>query len=215
MRNYFFLLLLLISMFSACSSGGSNSDRNADERSHRGDTGRTAREAEAATADRELLELSENILKLLKAGNYQQLAQYIHPREGLRFSPYSYVDTLENLKFSSSEFTALNTSKKLLWGHYDGSGTPISLTLDEYFDKFVYDADFMTAPEKAVNTILGQGNTVNNIKDVYPGSHFTEFYFPGTDPRYGGMDWRSLRLVFKKAGDEFYLVGIVHDQWTI
>jgi UDP-N-acetyl-2-amino-2-deoxyglucuronate dehydrogenase len=30
-----------------------------------------------------------------------------------------------------------------------------------------------------------------------------------------GMDWRSLRLVFEKKNDIWYLVGIIHDQWTI
>jgi hypothetical protein len=29
------------------------------------------------------------------------------------------------------------------------------------------------------------------------------------------MDWRSLRLVFEEQGGSWYLVGIVHDQWTI
>ncbi len=29
------------------------------------------------------------------------------------------------------------------------------------------------------------------------------------------MDWCSLRLVFEKWGAQYYLVGVVHDQWTI
>jgi (p)ppGpp synthase/HD superfamily hydrolase len=29
------------------------------------------------------------------------------------------------------------------------------------------------------------------------------------------MDWRSLRLVFEKKDDIWYIVGIIHDQWTI
>jgi len=29
------------------------------------------------------------------------------------------------------------------------------------------------------------------------------------------MDWRSLKLVFKKYEDRFYLVGIIHSEWTI
>jgi hypothetical protein len=37
----------------------------------------------------------------------------------------------------------------------------------------------------------------------------------GFDPEYEGMDWRSLRLVFEKKNDIWYLVGIIHDQWTI
>jgi hypothetical protein len=29
------------------------------------------------------------------------------------------------------------------------------------------------------------------------------------------MDWQSLRLVFEETAGNWYLVGIVHDQWTI
>jgi hypothetical protein len=41
-----------------------------------------------------------------------------------------------------------------------------------------------------------------------------EYYFPGFDPQYGGMDWRSLRLVFSDHGGTWYLAGIIHDEWT-
>jgi hypothetical protein len=41
-----------------------------------------------------------------------------------------------------------------------------------------------------------------------------EYYFPGFDPQYEGMDWRSLRLIFLQDNDVWYLAGIVHDQWT-
>jgi len=27
-----------------------------------------------------------------------------------------------------------------------------------------------------------------------------EYHFPGIDPQYGGLDWRSLRLVFQQSG---------------
>ena len=40
-----------------------------------------------------------------------------------------------------------------------------------------------------------------------------EYYFSGFDPQYGGMDWRSLRLVFAPHGEGWALVGIVHDEW--
>jgi len=29
------------------------------------------------------------------------------------------------------------------------------------------------------------------------------------------MDWRSLKLVFKEKDGNWYLVGVVHDEWTI
>jgi hypothetical protein len=29
------------------------------------------------------------------------------------------------------------------------------------------------------------------------------------------MDWESLRLVFQEEGGVWYLVGVIHDEWTI
>jgi hypothetical protein len=50
---------------------------------------------------------------------------------------------------------------------------------------------------------------------VYRNYDFTESHFSGFEEKYGGMDWRSLRLVFKEIKGRFFLVGVVHDKWTI
>jgi hypothetical protein len=42
-----------------------------------------------------------------------------------------------------------------------------------------------------------------------------EYYFPGFDPQYGGLDWRSIRLVFVQHGMDWYLTAIIHGEWTI
>src|SRR5205814_3566037 len=150
--------------------------------------------------------------------NYQKLASFIEPVEGVRFSPYGYVDTTNDRKFSATEFLNYITGKrsaKLNWGTYDGSGETILLTADEYFNKFVYDVDFLNAEKISLNKTLGKGNSLNNIDSVYRNYVYTEFYFPGFDKKYEGMDWRSLKLVFKKDIDKLYLVALIHDQWTI
>ena len=41
-----------------------------------------------------------------------------------------------------------------------------------------------------------------------------EYHFKGMDAQQGGMDWRSLRLVLEAHNGAWYLVGIVHDEWT-
>ncbi|MNW11118.1 hypothetical protein D3C71_2084880 [compost metagenome] len=43
---------------------------------------------------------------------------------------------------------------------------------------------------------------------------FVEYHITGIDPSVEEMDWRSLRLVFEKIGEDHALVGIIHDQWT-
>ncbi len=63
--------------------------------------------------------------------------------------------------------------------------------------------------------MIGSSNSLNNLETVYNGCNFTESYFSGFDKKFEGMDWSSLRLVFKKHLDRFYLIAIVHDKWTI
>ena len=42
-----------------------------------------------------------------------------------------------------------------------------------------------------------------------------DFSFPSADPVNDGMDWSSLKLVFQPAETRWYLVGVVHGEWTI
>ncbi|MBK8311687.1 MAG: hypothetical protein IPL04_13125 [Chitinophagaceae bacterium] len=39
--------------------------------------------------------------------------------------------------------------------------------------------------------------------------------FPGSIKKFDGMDWRSIRLVFKIKDGKYFLVGVIHDEWTI
>jgi len=89
------------------------------------------------------------------------------------------------------------------------------MTLNDYMQKFVYDVDFVKPEKQSVNKSIGGGNSLDNLELIYKNCDFTESYFSGFEEKYGGMDWRSLRLVFKKRNGKFFLVGIVHDKWTI
>jgi hypothetical protein len=99
--------------------------------------------------------------------------------------------------------------------HFDGTGDPIELTFDDYYQRFIYSADFANPEQMAVDEELGYSSMINNIADFYPGSSFVEYHFSGFVEDYGGMDWVSLRLVFTEEEGSWFLVGIVHDQWTI
>lgn len=100
-------------------------------------------------------------------------------------------------------------------GAYDGSGQPIDLSIGQYFEKFVNDADYAAAPEVLYNQSIQRGNTINNIAQAYADRQWVEFYFSGFDAQYEGMDRKSLTLVFGQVNDERYLIGIVHGSRTI
>jgi hypothetical protein len=162
-----------------------------------------------------VLDLAFEVIDVIKSNDTVALARYVHPQMGLRFSPYSYVKDTDQV-FSAAQVTGLQgDSTVYLWGNYDGTGEPINLTYADYYAKFVYDVDFADAPQIALNHRLGTGNSLDNSQEFYPGSMVVEFHFPGFDPQYGGMDWRSLRLIFMQDGGTWYLAGIIHDQWTI
>jgi len=165
-----------------------------------------------------LLRLTNNILVALKNKNYSAFANYIHPASGIRFSPYGYVDTLSHLRFSRDKFitTAKDDNQEMIvWGKFDATGDPIKMTLNNYLQRFVYDVDFIKPEKRTVNEFIGTGNSLNNLLSVYKNCDFTESYFSGFKKEYAGMDWKSLRLVFKERNGKFFLVGIVHDEWTI
>ncbi len=166
--------------------------------------------------DSALLSLTKEILAVIKDKDYRKLTEYIHPEDGIRFSPYGYIDTADDVTATRSTFR-LNayTNKKRVWGYFDGSGDPIKLTSREYFKRFVYDADFLNAEKTSLNQCLGGGNSQNNILVIYDGLPFTESYFSGFDEKFGGMDWRALRLVYKEYEGKYYLIAIIHDEWTI
>lgn len=166
--------------------------------------------------DSNLTLLSKEILLKLKNKDYEGFAKHLHPELGCVFSPYGFIDTVNARQLTQDKFLKLlQNGEKVVWGNYDGSGDPITLTLKDYLAKFVYNADYLNAKEFAINKMLGSGNSLNNLTKVFPGLNFTESYFPGFKKEYSGMDWTSLRLVFLKFGDTYYLRAVIHDQWTI
>ena len=165
-----------------------------------------------------LLRMTQYILATLKNKNYSAFANYIHPVEGIRFSPYGYIDTVHDIKLSKQKFIneAGNPEQVMMvWGAFDGTGDPIKMTLNNYMNRFVYDVDFIKPEKRKVNEFIGGGNSLNNLLSVYKECDFTESHFSGFEEKYGGMDWKSLRLVFRNRNGKFLLVGIVHDEWTI
>jgi len=156
------------------------------------------------------------VVQLIKNGDMNTLQTHIHPTLGVRFSPYPYVDTSLDISFTSAQIANAMTSTTIYnWGAYDGTGEPISLTFANYYNQFIYGEDYANPNVIGNNTIIGIGNTIDNIATAYPTASFVDFHFNGFDPQFEGMDWSSLRLVFEQVSGVWYLVGIVHGQWTI
>ncbi len=108
---------------------------------------------------------------------------------------------------SSNGYVSLNL--------YDGTGNPIFMIFPEYHQNFVYDSNYIKPEIIGFNVEVSSGNAINNIAGVYSEGVMIEYYFSGFDPQYGGLDWRSIRLVFIQDNLSWYLVAIIHGEWTI
>lgn len=168
-------------------------------------------------AQRVIAGRAKSLMQALKAGNIAKFSTFVHPQKGVRFSPYAsvLVDQDRVLKKNQLLQTWAST-RRYRWGEYDGSGDPIRLTFKKYHRRFIFDHDFTHAESVTYNPAsMSQGNTPNTIQAVYPKAIAVGYHFSGFDPKFSGMDWSSLWLVFEKKGSTWYLVGIVHDEWTI
>ena len=158
---------------------------------------------------------TKETITALKEKDLHKLAGLAHPRKGIRFSPYPWVSEGNLVLLPSEILTTWNDESNRLWGYYDGSGFPMELTFQDYYDQFVYSQDFINAERTNYNEFSAIGNTANNALEFYEDSIVVEYYFIGFDPQYEGMDWEGLQLAFQEDENTWYLVGIIHENWTI
>lgn len=164
----------------------------------------------------ELMSTAYHVLLALKDKDYEQLSFAVHPSKGVTFTPYSTVEPGVNVNLSSIQVSKLASDDTVYtWGYVDGRGSLIEMTISQYLDSYVYDADYSQAPEIGVDRVLINGNALENVAVAYPGCRYVDFCFPSVDPVYQGLDWHSLKLVFEPGETRWLLVGIIHSQWTI
>jgi hypothetical protein len=155
------------------------------------------------------------VMLALRLKDMKRLSAVVHPKSGVRFSPYSFIKASDRVFTAAQLSNAMTDTTQYQWGAYDGSGQPILQTFSQYYARFVYSREFSAAPVITFNQEVGKGNSINNASAFYPTAIIVEYHYPGFDPKYDGMDWESLRLVFDYLGGKWYLIGIIHASWTI
>jgi hypothetical protein len=154
-------------------------------------------------------------VQALRDRDMATLAALAHPTLGIRFSPYATVKP-EDLVFTPEQIANLLQDPTVYtWGAFDGSGEPIQLAYPDYHARFVYSGDFASPDQVSFNQRTGVSNSIDNSQEFYPGSVVVEFYLAPKDLKYGGLDWQSLRLVMVQEGGAWYIIGIIHDEWTV
>ena len=159
----------------------------------------------------EMTSLAFSILGYIRDDDFASLSQVVHPEYGVIISPYATVNLSTNQRFSADEIAALGTNTHTyMWGVYNGSGEPITLTPTEYFSKFIPAAEFLGDTIVGINQIVKRGNALDNITDEFPNVKFIDFHLPGDD-----LDWSSLRFGFEEYEGSLRLTVIVYNMWTI
>ncbi len=161
-------------------------------------------------------ETSNKIIRAISTKDTEVISEFVHPVKGVRFTPYTYVSIENDVVFNQEEVkNYFNDQNVHTWGYYDGKGDDILLTSSQYYDKFIYTADFINAEIIGYNEVLSSGNMTENQFEVYKNAIVVEYYFSGFNLDLAGIDWQSLRLVFEQYEGDWKLVGIIHNQWTI
>lgn len=161
-----------------------------------------------------LKKMNDDLLQAIKLGNYGTFSDCIHPEKGVRFSMYAFVNRNEDKHFSKADFQKYFPTKTIFtWGSRDGTGEIYQATINNYFKKWIFKKDFIQS-KYSFNRFQGSGNSLNNLKEIYPDADFTENYIAGSE-KYSGMDWNSLRFVFEEFEGKYYLVAVINDEWTI
>lgn len=201
------LILPLLASLLLFWCGNTNPDADCD-------TGNVCTLPEIEDQQTDLTWVAQQTLQAIKTQDFQTLSTLVSSN-GVRFSPYEYVNLTTDIVLTQQQIAnALALSNAFTWWAYDGSGEPISLWIGHYRNKFVYDVDFASAPIQQWNQVVQRGNIINNLTSIYAGKHIIEYHFTGFDAQYGGMDRRSLFLVFDQENSQRKLIGIVHGQRT-
>lgn len=209
MKRLILYALLLVLFYSCNNQPESKTDTPI------ADTSKSANEIISNLSQQDSITATgREVLTLFKTQNYQELVRYF-ASEGVVFSPYGFIDTVNFKKLIPEDFLeSINKKWVLTWGSFDGTGDPIKLTVPDYLKRFVYNADYLNAEAVGFNVVIKQGNSINNLKNIYPNHYFIDYHFSGFEQKYNGMDWTSLRLVFEKQNGQYFIVAIIHDQWT-
>lgn len=155
-------------------------------------------------------------IKAISIKDFKTLSKLVHPVKGVRFTPYTQVSIDSDVVLNAEEIkNFFDDNEVYTWGSYDGSGLEMELSKSDYYEKFIYTAEFINPEEIGYNTVLSSGNMSENQFEIYENPIVVEYYFSGFNPEFGGADWKSLRLVFEQYEGQWTLVGIIHNQWTI
>lgn len=209
---------LSIALLTACGSVATSSSpvpaasQTASPSVVRSPSSTVAPTSSATAGPSALTSRATDVLAALKARDGTKLATLVDAVKGVRFSPYPYVQVDKDVLLSAAELSGAFADPQLrTWGMTQGKGDEIRMTFTDYISSYAYDRDYLVRGDIS-NSAHGNGNTTDNTKAVYPAATLVEFYQPSSG---NTLDWKAVRLLFEQRSGIWYLVAIVHGEWTI
>ena len=172
------------------------------------------------------INLTREIAGYVKNKDFTSLSNFVDEESGLLLLPYYTYGDNQGRKLTKEEVKNffMDTQEKM-WGYQDGSGQEMFFTNIKYYEKYIYSYDFLRLGKESLNTSLVNGNTLpldQVLSEIFKLQisqgkkiQYIEYYISGFDPKYEGMDWESLALIFLNIKRQWKLVSIMHNQWTI
>ena len=160
----------------------------------------------------QIMTKADEIIAHLAQKNLNAVANYAHPKKGVTISPYSFIQN--NPVFTSTELKDFSPKKETNWGIEDGTGDDIKLAFEAYHKRYLFSRNYQQPDTIIYNELKQRGNSLHNGNEQFPDAIPVEFHLYGTSDMME-MDWGSLILFFEQNNDNWYLVAIVNNRYTV
>jgi len=156
-----------------------------------------------------IAERSEITIRALKFQNLRTFKKMIHPKKGVRFSPYPYILSRDVLIEKTDFIRLFKSDEQLVWG-IDNDMQPIKMSFSDYYEEYVYSEDFANYDALVFNPNRKHKNIIDNTRQFYPKSILVEYHLNDTNPYNEKKDWAILRFVYEQYRSNWYLVGVIN-----
>lgn len=144
----------------------------------------------------------EYAMTYLKGQNFDRLTEkYFHPQYGVHFLPYGLSS--DGVKLMPDEIRQIwNSEETKNWGETP-DGSPLTLSMESYYDDFIYDREYILTTPKFNDPNLGESTGINleRLSELFPEGVFVQY--PHQES--------SLILVFQEVESGYPSIsGIIH-----
>ena len=169
-------------------------------------------ETNLSSLSKEIIEeKTHNAIRLIRDKDFKNLSKMIHPTNGLLISSTPEIKISVEGSISKDKIANWTfNDTKYKWGVLDGEGKQIELSLEEYYNMYIYDVDYANKSEISYNKYIQRSDSkITNVYDVFKDGIVVEYFYKGTQEN-NYVDWKSIYLCYEKYNKEWYLAGIVH-----